>query len=128
MDFDPRDCDDTRDDERWGYDRDLGERAAGDARDRDDPRDAFVDGLDLPRGRERELVQDDRECLYELSGEDSRTLAAIGAFRVVPERDLTDSRDAPSDRNDSLEHLSDEGLIEAIALRAPRPAIHLNAR
>ena len=49
MDFDPRDCDDARDDERWGYGRDLGERGAGDARDRDDPRDPFVDGLDLPR-------------------------------------------------------------------------------
>jgi len=109
MDFDPRDCDDARDDERWGYGRDVGERGAGDARDRDDPRDPFVDGLDLPRGLERELVQDQRECLYELNGEDSRTLAAVGAFRIVPERDLMEPRDASSDRHDSLEHLRDEG-------------------
>src|SRR6476620_671461 len=100
MDFDPRDCDDARDDERWGYDRDLEGRGAGDARDRDDPRDAFVEGLDLPRGRERELVQDARECLYELNGEDSRTLAAVGAFRVVSERDLADPQDSSSDRNE----------------------------
>ncbi len=53
-----------------------------------DPRDAFVEGLELPRGLERELVQDDRENLYELNREDSRMLATIGAFRVVAERDL----------------------------------------
>ncbi len=39
-------------------------------------------GLDLPRGDERELVVD-RDRVYELDGEDSRTLAVVGAFRVV---------------------------------------------
>ena len=43
--------------------------------------------LDLPRGDARELVID-RDRVYELNGEDSRTLAAVGAFSVVPERDL----------------------------------------
>lgn len=53
FDFDPRDYDDVREDECWGFDRDR------DDRDRDDPRDAFVDGLDLPRGFERELAEID---------------------------------------------------------------------
>jgi hypothetical protein len=67
-----------------------------DPRDRDDhdPRDALVRDLDLPRGDERELVVD-RNRVYELAGEESRTLAAVGAFRVVPEHDL----DLPRDGN-----------------------------
>src|SRR5688572_21063611 len=99
-DFDPRDSADARDhdnldiyDARW-----LEDPRAADDRDRDverdadlrshGPRDSFVEGLELPRGVERELVQDDRERLYELNREDSLTLATIGAFRVVSERDL----------------------------------------
>jgi hypothetical protein len=46
----------------------------------DDPRDALLNDLDLPRGLERELVL---EGVYELSGKDSRTLAAVGAFRAT---------------------------------------------
>ena len=53
----------------------------------DDPRDGLMHDLDLPRGDERELVVD-RDRVYELNGEDSRTLAAVGTFRVVPEHDL----------------------------------------
>lgn len=128
MDFDPRDVDDARDDARWGYDRDLGGRGAGDVRDRGDPRDAFVDGLDLPRGLERELVQDQRESLYELNGEDSRTLAAVGAFRVVSERDLADSREAPSGRHDSVDHLRDEGLIRSVSLDGHERGVTLTDR
>jgi hypothetical protein len=123
MDFDPRDYDDAREDERWGYERDR------DDRDRDDPRDPFVDGLDLPRGLERELVQDDRENLYELNGEDSRMLATIGAFRVASERDLHDARDASLDpRDDTLEHLRDEGLIRFVAIDASERAAVLTDR
>jgi hypothetical protein len=60
-----------------------------DARDRDgnDPREALMRDLDLPRGDERELVVD-RDRVYELDGEGSRALVAVGAFRVVPEHDL----------------------------------------
>ena len=43
-------------------------------------------GPDLPRGDERELVVD-HDRVNEL-GEDSRTLAAVGAFLVVPEHNL----------------------------------------
>jgi hypothetical protein len=128
-DFDPRDSADSRDhnnfdiyDEGWLDDpRDPDDRDLVIERDRDsmdhDPRDAFVEGLELPRGVQRELVQDDRERLYELNGEDSSTLATIGAFRVVAERDLEAicARDSDS-RDDTLEHLRDEGLIRFVAI------------
>ena len=64
--------------------------------------------LDLPRGDERELVVD-RDRVYELNGEDSRTLAAVGAFRVVPEHDLDTG-------HDTLDHLHEEGLVETVDL------------
>ena len=73
-------------------DDDAGERHQ-DARDRErepldrtaDPRDVFAANLDLPRGQHRELVLDGRER-YELNRDDVRTLATVGAFRIVPER------------------------------------------
>jgi hypothetical protein len=64
--------------------------------------------LDLPRGDERELVVD-RNRVYELDGEDSRTLAAVGAFRVVPEHDL----DLP---RDTLANLHDQRLVQTVEL------------
>ena len=83
----------------------------GTARDRvrDDPRDVLLDGLDLPRGLEREVVWD-HEHTYELNGDDSRSLATVGAFRVVPDSDLLDPR------SESLDHLRDEGLVATIPL------------
>ncbi len=74
----------------------------------DDPREGLMRDLDLPRGEERELVVV-RDHVHELDGEDSRTLAAVGAFRVVPERALDVDRD-------TLEHLRDEGLVETVEL------------
>ena len=110
MDFDPRDFDDSRDrnqdsrdrdDERWP-DRERGH----------DPRDVFIRDLDLPRGREREIVRvRDRE--YALRGSESRTLATVGAFRVVSSRDLRDHHDRPADpRSSDLRHLRELRLIE----------------
>jgi DNA-binding PadR family transcriptional regulator len=138
LDFDPRDYADARDrddfdiyDARWLDDpRDPDDRDRAFERDRDsrdhDPRDAFVEGLELPRGLERELVQDDRENLYELNREDSRMLATIGAFRVVAERDLEAVREPGSDaRNDTLEHLRDEGLIRFVAIDSGERAVTL---
>ena len=128
-DFDPRDYTDPRDqdnfdiyDARWLDDpRDPEDRDLDVERDRDsinhDPRDAFVEGLELPRGVERELVQDERENLYELNREDSLTLATIGAFRVIAERDLETVHDRNSEsHHDTLEHLRDEGLIQFVAI------------
>lgn len=128
-DFDPRDQTDSRDhdnfdiyDARWlddprdPHDRDLDRERDRDSRNHD-PRDAFAEGLELPRGLERELVQDDRENLYELNREDSLMLATIGAFRVVAEHDLeaVGERDGDS-RDDTLEHLQDKGLIRFVAI------------
>src|SRR2546428_7471136 len=89
-------------DARWGDPREHDTRDRNDEwprvydtreREEHDPRDALMRDLDLPRGDERELVVD-RDRVYELDGEDSRTLAAVGAFRVVPEHDLDLPHDA----------------------------------
>jgi hypothetical protein len=61
---DPRDRDGTNELDGDIY-RDSRERG-------DDLRDALLNDLDLRRGLERELVRD-RDCVYELNGEDSRT-------------------------------------------------------
>jgi hypothetical protein len=104
-------------DARWNdpreygeYDRDDERPRVYDDRDRDDQdsRDSLMHDLDLPRGKDREFVVD-RGHVYELNGEDSRTLAAVGVFRVVPDHDL----DA---EHDTLRHLRDEGLIEPVEL------------
>jgi len=142
MDFDPRD----RDDDARGVempwvdirdpDRELDDsrNPNDDFRDRDtherdvDPRDAFVEGLELPRGPERETVLDgDRR--YELNGDDSRTLATIGAFRVVAERDLREPRHESKDwRAPDLRHLRDEGLARSVSLGGRDRAVTLTER
>jgi hypothetical protein len=96
---------DPRDDARWPErDRDVGDRSA-------DPRGVFTRKLSLPRGHQRELVRDrDRE--YTLRGSESRTLATVGAFRVVSSRDLRDHDGRPTDpRTGDLRHLREHGLI-----------------
>jgi hypothetical protein len=104
-------------DARWDDPLEYGERDRDDERapvydprDREDhdPRDALMRHLDLPRRDEREIVVD-RDRVYELDGEDSRTLAAVGAFRVVPEHDL----DLP---RDTLDNLHDQRLVETVEL------------
>ncbi len=62
-------------------------RTTSTTREDHDPRDTLMHDLDLPRGEERELVID-RERVCGLNGDDSRTLAAVGTFRVVPEQEL----------------------------------------
>jgi hypothetical protein len=104
-------------DARWGDPREYGELGHDNEqprvyaeRDRDDrdPRDGLMRDLDLPRGEERELVVD-RDRAYELNAEDSRMLAAVGAFRVVPEQDLDID-------HETLDHLRDEGLVDVVDL------------
>jgi hypothetical protein len=106
-------------DPRWGSDP---RERDDDARDRDpvDPRDAFVDKLDLPRGLERELVRDrDRE--YTLRGSESRTLSLVGSFRVVSSRDLSDHDGRPLDpRKGDLRHLREHGLVRTIPIDGRR--------
>jgi hypothetical protein len=84
---------DPRDDARDRDVREDGRARVYDERDRDDdPGEGLMRDLDLPRGEERELVAL-RDRVYELDGEDSRTLAAVGAFRVVREHDLDIDRE-----------------------------------
>lgn len=114
--WDPRDIDDGRDRDDGRADRRRGGRTGEDARAPDepprDPRDVATRGLDLSRGPERELVRV-RERTYELNGAESRSLATIGAFRVVRTEDLRD----PSDpRGRGLKHLQDERLVRFVSL------------
>ena len=92
------------------------EATPSDLRDRPvEPRAIAAQGLDLPRGRAREhVVVHERE--YALRGSEVRTLATVGAFRVVPARDLRDDADRPGDlsRGD-LDHLRREGLIHGVS-------------
>jgi len=110
------------DDPRWGSDP---RERDDDARDRDpvDPRDVFVNQLDLPRGHERELVRDrDRE--YTLRGSESRTLSLVGVFRVIPARDLQDHNGQPCDpRKGDLRHLREQGLVRTIPLAGHRHGV-----
>jgi hypothetical protein len=100
---------DARDDARWPE------------RERNyDPREVFTRDLNLPRGLERELVRDrDRE--YTLRGSETRTLATVGAFRVVSSRDLRDCHDRPLDpRSSDLRHLREQRLVETVRIPGSR--------
>src|SRR5262245_3866643 len=137
--YDDRELDDCRQPEARDRDesaRDLGrpnddsrqsKSDREDARDKarwpvrhPDPRGTFTRNLNLPRGRDREIVRDrDRE--YALRGSESRTLATVGAFRVVSSRDLRDDRDQPLDpRSSDLRHLREQGLVATTRLPGSR--------
>ena len=82
---------------RWNDPREYDDRERSDdgpriygERDRDDldPRDSLIHHLDLPRGEEREFVVD-RDRVYELNGEDSRTLAVVGTSESCQNRTST---------------------------------------
>lgn len=79
-----------------------------------DPRDVFVNHVDLPRGETRERVYALRET-YMLRGSESRTLATVGAFRVVPAGYLRDHDGKPLDPSrGELHHLRRQGLVDTI--------------
>jgi DNA-binding MarR family transcriptional regulator len=80
-----------------------------------EPRDVFTLDLTLPRGLERERVHA-HDGDYQLRGSEVRTLATIGAFRVVPADDLRDDQSRVGDvRHGDLERLRSAGLIRAVA-------------
>src|SRR5438874_10052585 len=79
-----------------------------------DPRDVFTHDLDLPRGLERERVHG-RDRDYDLRGSEVRTLATVGAFRVVPLDDLGDERGAADLWHGDLDRLRSAGLIQVVA-------------
>jgi DNA-binding PadR family transcriptional regulator len=127
MDFDPRWSDDPRDRDDYGLrsealakeGRELSQGSRGglsNPREREplDARDVFTRDLELPRGPERERVWA-RDSDVRLRGSEVRTLATVGAFRVVPAGDLRDGQDRPLDpHRGDLRHLRDSGLVETI--------------
>lgn len=93
-------------------------RAPGDPREehRGDARDVFARCLDLPRGPARERVVH-RDRVYTLRASEVRTLATVGAFRVVPASDLRDARDRPAQAHDGdLRSLREQGLVHTVPL------------
>lgn len=116
------------DDPRWGDDprslddsaRDLSRGSRGGSgsreRERPDPRDVFMDHVDLPRGLEREHVHY-RGHEYTLRGSETRTLTSVGAFRVARADDLRDTFDKPLDpRHGELWHLRESGLVQTVRI------------
>lgn len=85
-----------------------------------DPRDVFIRDLNLPHGHARELVHG-RDRDYTLNGCETRTLATVGAFRVVSERDFGNARGGVSDPR----HLEDQGLIQRVPLNEQERAVTL---
>ena len=80
----------------------------------DTGRDPLTRDLDLPCGRSREWVHvAGRE--YHLTGDDVRTLAAVGAFRVVSAGDLgARSASWPTRPSRAVERLRDDGLVQTM--------------
>ena len=139
-DFDPRSFEAPRDDghgaradrsEETGRDLSRSARGASGSRDRErlDPREAFMNHVDLPRGPERVRVRE-RGHEYMLRGSESRTLTTAGAFRVVPAGDLFDGQGRPIDpQRGDLYHLRQSGLVQTIpALGRDRALVVLTER
>ena len=99
---------DGRDDARDPQaERDVSRTRDPEPRAGSDRRDLFSRHLDLPHGDARERFEG-RERAYLLDEAEMRTLASIGAFRVVPVEDLQ-AREGLADAD--WRRLSDEGLI-----------------
>jgi hypothetical protein len=95
-----------------------GSRAPADPREGNpgDARDVFARDLDLPRGPARERVVH-RDRVYTLRASEVRTLATVGAFRVVPASDLRDAADRPAQARDGdLRSLREQGLVHTVPL------------
>jgi hypothetical protein len=67
--------------------------------------------LTLPRTADREPVQVG-DKVYSLRGSESRALATIGAFRVIPADDLEEQRPSRDVWHGDFQRLADQGLIE----------------
>jgi hypothetical protein len=63
----------------------------------------------------------DRDHEYSLRGSETRTLATVGAFRVVSSRDLRDRHDRPlNPRSGDLRNLREQGLVETVRVPGSR--------
>ena len=67
--------------------------------------------LSLPRSDRREPVYRHAR-IYQLRGSEVRTLATVGAFRIVPASDLDDGTRRGDPWNGDLRSLADQGLLE----------------
>src|SRR5688500_19028853 len=113
--------DDARDNSWYHIQRDRESRELD--RDSNDPRDAFMRHVDLPRGPDRETVRD-RGRDYSLRGSETRTLSTIGSFRVVPTGQLRDHNNtAAHDRSPDIRHLREQGLIETVRVPGHRGSV-----
>ena len=118
MSYDPRWGDDPRERDDSSRDLSRGSRGGSDPREREpvDPREVFMERVNLPRGMEREHVRF-RDHDYTLRGSETRTLTSVGAFRLVPAHDLRDTFDRALDpRHGELWHLRDSGLVQTVRL------------
>ena len=128
---DPRDSE-PRDRDVERADLNRGGRVGDAPRDRAsrtrDPRDVFTRDLQWPRGPDREAVLV-RDRTYHLRGSESRTLATVGAFRVVHADDLRDRASQLATRDADLRHLRAEGLVDSVRLEGDRrPVVTLTER
>lgn len=127
MSYDPRWGEDPRDRDSSARGLSRGGRGGSDPREREhvDPRDVFLDHVDLPRGLDREHVHT-HDHDYTLRGSETRTLTTVGAFRVVPANDLRDKFDQSLDpRHGELWHLRDSGLVQTVRLDRDTTAVTL---
>ena len=125
--YDPRWSDDPRDKDDHSRDLSRGGRGGSDPRERErvEPRDVFVERVNLPRGPEREHVRF-RDRDYRLRGSESRALGSVAAFRVVAAHDLRDTFDKPLDpRHGELWRLRDSGLVQTVRLGRDTTAVTL---
>jgi len=121
--YDPRWGDEARDRDEGSREISRGSRGGSpDGREREptSARDVFTRDLSLLRGQKREIVHG-RDRIYRLRGSESRTLATVGAFRVVNASDLRDHDDRPADpRRGDLRHLREEGLVHVMRVEGRR--------
>lgn len=90
-----------------------------------DSRDTFTRGLDVPRSAARERIRVN-EQEYRLSGDDVRTVARVGAFRVVPANELRHLESGAGRRTArELERLRERGLIKTMPYMVGRTRTQL---
>jgi hypothetical protein len=98
-----------RDDER----SDVVDRAPewrAEARTLTQSEDITARGLSLPRGEEREPVEF-RGRTYSLNGAETRILATVGAFRVLPPDDVATGQNGQHGSRNECRHLAEQGLL-----------------
>jgi hypothetical protein len=111
-DLEPREAECERSDPRRGRAGGENHQEAGESSEQ--AQDVFSRHLDLPRGTTRQRVRVNARD-YKLSGDDVRTLATVGTFRVVPANELRESASkTPTRPSRHVERLRDTGLGQGV--------------